>query len=691
MSKTANDQDTLCNAVETQHAKSIHTTAPPQPADELLHELRVYQIELQIQNETLREAQLALEESRDRYMDLYDFAPVTYLTLNNAGFITEINLTGTKLLGVERSNLINHRFASFVSPDDGDRWHLYFVNILRAQFQTPCEIKLRHNNRAPSYVRLDCLLTNDSSTPSIRIVITDISERRAAQIQLDELLMFNKKILQESPSGIAVFKADGRCVMSNEVYAKTVGATVDEILLQNFRKNESWQHYGLLDIANRVLTEKLTVKQDINGITSFGKKVTLECIFTCVEISGVRHLVFITNDVSERLEAARILTAANRHLAQNELAKTRFLAAAGHDLRQPLAAANMFIFALNSTATSPEQTQLIQRINYSMDTFKGLLDALLDVSKLDSNSLTPKLASVNVFELISWVEQNFSNLAIDKQLGLKLFFPMNEQLIVHSDIGLLKSVLMNLVSNAIKFTTTGAVMVSTRRRGSDVLFQVWDTGIGIPARDLNNIFDEFYQVDNPQRDRTSGLGLGLSIVKRTLALLGSEISCHSRIGRGTVFEFKLPIASSDDLASQAKPAIELPERRDYALLAKGMQFIVVEDDALVSQATKSLLEVLGAKVDCFHSAELALLHADIERADYYLVDYMLGGMLSGIEFLNKLRLTSSKPIKAVLMTGDTSSNFIRESTDFEWPIQYKPVNVPDLLSSLRAQQDFATT
>jgi DNA-binding NtrC family response regulator len=113
----------------------------------------------------------------------------------------------------------------------------------------------------------------------------------------------------------------------------------------------------------------------------------------------------------------------------------------------------------------------------------------------------------------------------------------------------------------------------------------------------------------------------------------------------------------------------------------------VEDDVLVSQATKSLLEVLGAKVDCFHNAEQALLHEDIEGADYYLVDYMLGGTLNGIQLLNKLQLISVKPIKAVLMTGDTSSNFIREATNFEWPVQYKPVNVPDLLSSLRAQQE----
>jgi CheY-like chemotaxis protein len=255
---------------------------------------------------------------------------------------------------------------------------------------------------------------------------------------------------------------------------------------------------------------------------------------------------------------------------------------------------------------------------------------------------------------------------------------MKEMLFLHSDFGLVKSVLINLVSNAIKFTQQGSVMVSVRRRGTDALFQIWDTGIGIPEEALPCIFDEFYQVDNPQRDRNSGLGLGLSIVRRTLELLGSEIKCCSRPGHGTVFEFRLPLHKG----AQPPAAEPAPASADDLICVRGKRFMVVEDDLLVSQATRACLEGMGAEVRVFHQAEAALKHALSEAADYYLVDYMLGGEMDGIQFLNQLQEQTFVPVKAVLMTGDTSSLFILHSENFAWQVLYKPLHIPELLASL---------
>ncbi|MDO9012317.1 MAG: transporter substrate-binding domain-containing protein [Gallionella sp.] len=393
-------------------------------------------------------------------------------------------------------------------------------------------------------------------------------------------------------------------------------------------------------------------------------------------------------DITERKETEKRLSDSMRQLESKELAKTRFLASAGHDLRQPLAAANMFLFALRSTATSPQQAEIIQQMTHSMDAFKSLLDALLKVSKLDSGMIKPECQEINVNEILIWLEQNFAVMATEKRLGFRLYFPMKEALFVRSDMGLLKSVLSNLVSNAVKFTDRGAIMISARARGGDVLFQVWDTGMGIPGEHLEHIFDEFYQLDNPQRDRTSGLGLGLAIVKRTLALLGGEVSCLSRPGRGTVFAFCLPRAVSSTVVSRAPAA--LPECELSDVFAQGRTFVVLEDDPLVASATTTVLEGMGGKVKCFSSAEDALLHTDIEQADYYIVDFMLGGALNGIQFLKTLRQKSGPPIKAVLVTGDTSSSFIHESAGLDWPVQYKPVDVKELFASLSAQGDWPT-
>jgi CheY-like chemotaxis protein len=326
-----------------------------------------------------------------------------------------------------------------------------------------------------------------------------------------------------------------------------------------------------------------------------------------------------------------------------------------------------------------------------MATFNGLLDALLNVSKLDAGMIKPELTSINVAEVFNWLEQNFAPLAGEKGLGFRLYFPMREALVVRSDIGLVKSVLMNLVSNAVKFTDRGAILVSARLRGGSVLLQVWDSGMGIPDEHIEHIFDEFYQVNNRQRNRAGGLGLGLSIVKRALALLGTEVACRSRVGHGTVFEFGLPLDGSAR-AGAAQTIVVVDAKKDAVQkdvvnesLARGKRFVVVEDDVLVAQAMVNWLEGMGGEVKCFYSAEDALRHANIDYADFYIADYMLGGAINGIHFLNLVRHKLGKPINAVLVTGDTSSAFIRHAVDCDWPVLHKPINTSKLISAFSAQ------
>ncbi len=389
-------------------------------------------------------------------------------------------------------------------------------------------------------------------------------------------------------------------------------------------------------------------------------------------------------DFTERKRAENEIHNSMLQLEEKELAKGRFLAAAGHDLRQPLAAANLFIDALKFTEPSADQMKIIQHLDQTMVTFNGLLEALLNISKLDAGIIKPEYASINAIELINWLEQNFAPMAAERKIGFKLYFSMKESLVVRGDIGLVKSILMNLVSNAIKFTSEGSILVSARRRGDEVLFQVWDTGMGIEAEHLEHIFDEFYQVNNPQRDRTSGLGLGLPIAKRALALLGGKITCRSQIGRGSVFGFCLPLEPISNQDTHPDNIVTSHGNTVNGTFGKGKHFVVVEDDKLVAQAMTHWLEGMHGKVKCFHSAEEALFHANIED-DYYIVDYMLGGTINGIQFLNQLRQKLGKPLSAVLMTGDTSPSFIRESSECDWPVLHKPANMSKLISSLNAQ------
>lgn len=386
-------------------------------------------------------------------------------------------------------------------------------------------------------------------------------------------------------------------------------------------------------------------------------------------------------DITARIQTEQKLLDSLHQLEEKELAKTRFLAAAGHDLRQPVAAANLFLDALKLTSTTPLQEKLIGRLDQSMNTFSGLLERLLDISKFDAGLIKPQVTSFNLVELFNWLEQNFAQTAQNKNLQFRLYFPLRQTLIVRSDIGLLQSVLMNLVSNAIKFTAQGGILVSARLRGGKVLIQVWDTGIGIAEHDITHIFDEFYQVANPERNREVGLGLGLAICRRAMSLLDGEVTCRSRASGGSVFELTLPL---NGIPHEIEPLPASSEAREIANegFARDKCIVVLEDDVLVADGLLNLLQGLGATVRHFHNAEDALKHADIANADYFIVDYSLGGKLSGLQFLEQIQRQHTAPIRAVVVTGETSSQFIHNVSDSPWPILHKPINYAKLASNL---------
>jgi signal transduction histidine kinase len=222
-------------------------------------------------------------------------------------------------------------------------------------------------------------------------------------------------------------------------------------------------------------------------------------------------------------------------------AKSRFLAAASHDLRQPIRAINLFKEALDRTGLSTEQQRISQLLARSILSLGELLDALLDISKLDTGAVTPQPGFMDVHALFSGIDAEFSFMAATKSLRFKFYFPPGATALF-ADRALLEGLLRNLIGNAIKYTEHGGILVAIRRRGDQALIQVWDTGIGIAPEHRATIFDEYFQVDNPERDKAKGLGLGLSIASRLARLLNTEIVCRSRPGKGTVFEFRLPFA-----------------------------------------------------------------------------------------------------------------------------------------------------
>lgn len=518
------------------------------------------------------------------------------------------------------------------------------------------------------------------------IELANTSQQAEASLQESERRL--SEILESVDSHIYLKDTQGRFVFANRPVRELFGASLDEIV---GRTDEAFFDAETFEKIRRndrlVLEEGLTSRKEEtvfnlrDGRTStfFSVKIPLRN-----EAGNIYALCGISTDITDRKQAEERLLDSYHQLEEKELSKTRFLAAAGHDLRQPIAAANLYVEALKLTSPNQHQNELLERLDQSMSIFSGMLERLLNISKFDAGLVKPEIVSFDLAELFARLEQTFAQPARDKNLRLRLFSTKRHSLTVRTDVDLVQSVLMNLVSNAIKYTERGGILVGIRLRRDKVLLQVWDTGIGIAQAEQARIFDEFYQVANPQRSREGGLGLGLSICQRAITLLDSKVSCRSTVGRGSVFEFSLPLNTERRTTGPVQTTGHLARSDDDTLL-NGKQVVVVEDDPLVASGMISLLHALGAGVNHFDNAEDALRHTDIALADFYIVDFSLGGKITGVRFLERLQQQQSKPIRAVVVTGETSSRFICSIADIPWPVLHKPINTAMLLSGLRQQ------
>ncbi|HEY0114038.1 MAG TPA: hybrid sensor histidine kinase/response regulator [Allosphingosinicella sp.] len=348
------------------------------------------------------------------------------------------------------------------------------------------------------------------------------------------------------------------------------------------------------------------------------------------------------------------------------LAKSQFLAAASHDLRQPLYALSLFSASLGELKLDPEGRQVVGRIQDSIAVMESLFEGLLDISRLEAGVVRAHLEPVSVDALFDRLSQVFRPIAVER--GLDLRFRSDGEW-VRSDPTLLEQMLSNLLSNAMRNTRRGGVLVAARRRGAGLRLEIWDTGIGIGEADLARIFEEFVQVHNPQRDRRNGLGLGLSIARRAAALVGSAIEVKSRLGKGTCFSVEQPLCGALD----PQPGAPLPQG---ALgWSRSLPVMIVEDDRDVGAALSDLLDRWGVRFDMFAAAEPALDRvASGGRYGLILADYRLGGALNGLDLIAALTARHPEPAPhAVLITGDFNSDLIAAAHDKGVPLLHKPL------------------
>ncbi len=381
---------------------------------------------------------------------------------------------------------------------------------------------------------------------------------------------------------------------------------------------------------------------------------------------------------AELLEQLKLQTQeaedARARAEQANLAKSQFLAAASHDLRQPLHALGLFSASLQELKLDDKGREIVARIHNNIDALEQLFNALLDISKLDAGVVRPNFTSVPVTAVFARLREYFEAPAREK--GLRLTFVPSTSHVLADSI-LLERILSNLVANAIRYTEKGRIVVGCRNEGEGrVRFEVWDTGIGVAPADTARIFEEFVQVGNPERDRRKGLGLGLAIAQRTAALLNTEIVLTSRLRRGSVFRFSLPCA----VPLPQAPAEPAPVHRD---MVAGLRVLVIDDEETIRDGFTRLLNAWGADILAVADADEAAAQMGQGRHfDVVLADYRLREHRTGIDAIAQIRALQTPPPLCCLITGDMDANLMAAARQSGLPLLHKPVRPAQLRAVL---------
>ena len=376
----------------------------------------------------------------------------------------------------------------------------------------------------------------------------------------------------------------------------------------------------------------------------------------------------------ENLELIEQLQDAVTETEEANRTKSVFLASASHDLRQPLHAMGLFIETLNSTKLDAYQQSVISHIETASEATREMLNTLLDFSKLDAGVIEPQPRPFRVQTLFNKLEKELGASADNKNI---VYRTRETTAAAYADMSLVELILRNLITNAVRYTETGGLLIACRQRENQKLvIEVWDTGIGIPKEERTNIFREFHQLGNPERDRQKGFGLGLPIAKGLSDTMDLKLSLNSKPSSGTVFRLYLPeaeISVVEDI-----PSDQPPNRFD------GKQVLIIDDDESVRLGMRELLLSWGCDCLIAESADEALALTNGKAPDLLIVDYRLREEKTGREAIELFRNKLDTNLPAIIITGDTAADRLREAQTSDALLLHKPV------SSLELQRTMAS-
>jgi PAS domain S-box-containing protein len=630
-----------------------------------------------------KETALALRQYAIEVEDLYNHAPCGYHSTDGDLLFVSINDTELRWLGYQRDDVVGKmRVTDVMTPNSAGAFRRAHPRVVSASEVRDLELELirRDGTVLPVRFSSDLVANADGTLARARTTVYDNSQLKALELRQRKISDDLRNILFSIDIATLFVGADLRLLFFTPSAGSLFGLIVSDIgrPLTDFTPLSA--DADLLNDCRTVLRTFVSAECEFRsprGEWCFRRALPYRALND--KVAGI---VLTFTDITEWRRLTDELEVAKRDAEIANGEKSRFLAAASHDLRQPLQSLTFLQSMLVKTAVDSRSQELLSRFDVTLSSISGMLDALLDINQIEDGNAHAKVVSFNISEMLCRLREEFTDHAHSMGLALRVI-PCSRM--ISSDPRLLEQMVRNLLSNALKYTKRGRILLGCRRHNEILSIEVWDTGIGIPHGDLQTIFDEYRQLDDVAHERRRGFGLGLSIVQRLGVLLGHKVRVRSRPGKGSVFAIEAMLAPTETAALLHDQRHGLQERivadvRDDDLV------LVIEDDPELCELLELVLksEGHGAVTARDGVTALGLVARGAIRPDLILADYNLPNGMNGLEVGARLRKALHHETPVIILTADISTGTLRDIGRQNCVHLGKPVKVADLMRILES-------